>query len=142
MAQDGDALATVDPEARRIDELVLRVGKGEASAAEREELALYADQDPTIRDRVASVRQDRAVGGAWLERVESDERLQKAESSRGTKIERGAGLALMAGGMLGTLAHPLVGVAALTLGLAVLTWSFVRVRLGTLKDDPYKDVKR
>jgi hypothetical protein len=142
MASPGKEIAGVDPERARVEALVLLVGRGEASEAEREELALYAEHDPAILTRVKAIHQDRATGGAWLDRIEADHRLQAVETSRRTRLERVTGLGLLAAGILGAFAHPIVGAAGIALGLVVLTWSVLRVRIGTLGDDPYKDVKR
>ncbi len=131
-----------DPETRRMKELVLAASRGEASPSEREELSLYAEQNPELLGRVESAARDRELGGGWLDRIEADDRLQRTESHKRTKLERGVGLALLGGGIVAGFALPIAGATAATLGLGLLLWSFVRVRLSTLKDDPYKNVKR
>ncbi|MCB9748765.1 MAG: hypothetical protein H6713_02035 [Myxococcales bacterium] len=135
-----------DPERARIDALLDQVTRGAVSDAETEELALYAASDPALREEIVTRARQADLGAGWLARVEADHAIAQVESSGRARVERGLGLALMAGGFVAsTLAgavSPVLGPALLLLGLTILVWSFARVRLATFASDPYKDVQR
>jgi hypothetical protein len=131
-----------DPEAARIDELIDRAERGGVSEAESEELALYVAENPALSARIETADRRRDLGGGWLERVRKDEAIQKAETDGRTRLERGGGLGLAALGFLLQFVNPFVGVAVLGSGIALLLYSFIRVRAKQHKDDPYKDVQR
>lgn len=133
---------TQDPEARRIEELLAKQRAGEASAAESEELALYAREHPALAGRIEQMDRERELGGGWLARVEADSKLQAAETSPRVRLERGLGLGLMVGGFAFTMLAPVVGLAAVGTGVLLLLYSFVRARLATHRSDPYKDVAK
>ena len=130
-----------DPEKQRIDELVAKVGRQEASDAEREELALYAADNPEIEHRLTAEAESARLGRGWLERVEADRRLKNREATRFIKVERGVGLALVIGGTALGFVGSIAGPIAVMGGIGLLAWSFARTRLATYKDDPYKDIK-
>jgi anti-sigma factor RsiW len=44
-----------DPEKERLDELIVKVGRDQASDAEREELELYLEDHPEIEARLAEI---------------------------------------------------------------------------------------
>lgn len=131
-----------DPEAARIEELLAAVARGEASDADREELALYTASNPDLPARIRDSARTGELGEGWLARVEGDNRVQLTEQSTVTRVERGAGLALVLGGMGLSLLAPGVGAVGIVAGFGVLLYSFARVRLKTHRDDPYKDVNR
>ncbi len=132
----------LDPEDARIEELLARVARHEATDAEREELAMYEAERPDLPARIQERARARELGGEWMARIEGDHRVQRHEQARTTRVERTAGLAMILGGMaLGFLA-PTAGTVGIVGGFAVLMYSFVRVRLRTHRDDPYKDVNR
>jgi hypothetical protein len=131
-----------DPEEARVTALVTRTLEGTLTAAEHEELALYAESDPRIGARIDQAAQQARLGRGWLERVQGDARIERVERGRRARLERGIGLALLASGYPLTLLAPLVGFMTLGAGVFVLMYSFVRVRLATHDEDPYKDVVR
>ena len=130
-----------DPQQQRIGELVAKIARDDASEAEREELALYIEDNPDVEGRLRDEARTAGLGKGWLERVEADRRLQRKETSGFVKAERGVGLAATVGGVALAMAGSTVAPFVVIGGLGVLTWSFVRVRLKTFKDDPYKDVR-
>ncbi len=115
---------------------------GEVSEAEREELALYVADNPALAEAIRGREEQARLGGEWLARVAADDRLAKIESSTRSNVERGVGLALFFGGALCSFAAPVTGTVALFLGVLLLAYSFLRVRLATYRDDPYKDIQR
>jgi len=125
-----------------VEELLDRVTHGEVSEAEREELALYVADDPQLAEEIRGREDQARLGGEWLARVAADDRLVTVDRSTRSNVERGVGLALFFGGLLVSFAAPLTGTVALFLGLLLLAYSFVRVRLTTYRDDPYKDIQR
>ncbi|MCB9704195.1 MAG: hypothetical protein H6711_20065 [Myxococcales bacterium] len=131
-----------DPEEARVAELLDRVRRGELSEGEREELALYAAEDPSLHQAIAARSEEARLGEGWLARVEADDRIATIEGSRGVQIERGIGLALVLGGLVTSSLAPLTGSLALLAGVLLLIYSFARVRLATHRRDPYKDIKR
>ena len=133
---------TDDPEAARIEELLAAVARGEASDADREELALYTASHSDLPARIQDSRRTGELGEGWLARVEGDNRVQMTEQAKLTRIERGTGLALILGGMGLGLVAPAAGGVGIVVGFGVLLYSFARVRLKTHRDDPYKDVNR
>jgi hypothetical protein len=131
-----------EPEQERINALLDRVARGVLTEAESEELALYTVERPELRAEVATRARRADLGAGWLARVEADQQIARLETARPVRIERGVGLALMVGGALALPFAPAAGPAIAVLGLLVLVASFVRVRLATLKNDPYKDVQQ
>lgn len=131
-----------DPEAARIEELLAAVARGEATEADREELALYTASNPDLPARIQDSHRTGELGEGWLARVEGDNRVQMTEQATMTRVERGAGLALVLGGMGLSLVAPAAGGVGIVVGFGVLLYSFARVRLKTHRDDPYKDVNR
>lgn len=131
-----------DPERARVDELLSRVARGEANDAEREELAMYAAKDPGLPARIEHSAKTGELGEGWLARVEGDHRVQLAEQSKVTRAERLTGLALVLSGVAASFVAPAAGSVGIGLGFVVLLYSFLRVRLRTHKDDPYKDIQR
>lgn len=131
-----------DPERQRVAELLGRVTRGEVSEAEREELALYVEAEPELRQAIARSEEQGRLGSGWLARVEADHAIAEVESSPRTMIERGVGLALFFGGLVASFAAPITGSVALLAGLLLLVASFIRVRVATHRSDPYKDVQR
>ena len=131
-----------DPEQARALELARLVGRQAAGDPEREELALLLQDRADLRPLVEAETRRTALGSGWLDRVEADERLQRAEATPAVRVERGAGLGLLALGFAVTPFVPVLGGPAMMLGSGVLLWSFVRVKLKTLKDDPYRKVNR
>ena len=130
---------TEDPEVARVAELL---DKPALSSAESEELALYAADDPSLRQRIEQAGRHRELGHGWLERVHKDEAIQRVESGSRARIERLAGLGLVGLGYALHFVVPLLAIATVAGGTALLLYSFIRVRLKTAKDDPYKDVQR
>jgi hypothetical protein len=136
-----DAQAS-DPEADRVDELLQRAVRGRVTEAETEELSLYSTQRPELRKRITDAARQGELGQGWLERVYRDEALQKVETSARTKIERFSGLGLVALAFVLSFANPIIAGAVLAAGAALLLYSFVRVRIATHLNDPYKDIQR
>jgi hypothetical protein len=132
----------VDPEEARLAELARAAGKGSANEAEREELALYVDDDAAARERALRIADEAALGGEWLERVHADDKLHAIERSGLTRLERIAGFSLVSVGGVLTVLFPVVGVPLLLLGTAILGFSVARVRLATFRADPYNDIER
>lgn len=133
---------TDDPEKSRAIALCRRVAGGDATEADREELELLLEDRPDLQPLVHEESRRRALGGAWLERVEADQRLKAAERTPLALVERGGGLALVAAGLLLSPLAPALATAALGSGCALLVWSFVRVKLKTFKQDPYRNIDR
>ncbi len=138
----GAAGDSEDPEAARIEALIDRAERGSVSEAETEELMLYAADHPELRARIEAAARRRDLGHGWLERVRKDDAIQQLESSPRVRLERGAGLVLLAVGFVLQFVSPLVGIGMLASGFAVLLYSFIRVRAKAHKDDPYKEVQR
>jgi hypothetical protein len=131
-----------DPERRRLDELIGRVAAGEASEAERVELDMYLEDDPALQAEIDQRIREHDPDAHWLARAEADRRITRRDSSARVRAERTVGLGLVAGGfVLGPLL-PVAAPAALLAGVGLLTWSFVRLRLEELRDDPYRKIDR
>lgn len=130
-----------DPEAERVGELARLVREGRATEAEREELALYAEESDQVQALVKRADHESEVGSGWLARAEADRRMTEAETTPFTRTERRVGVALMVTGGLGTFLFPPAVLAAIA-GGAILTWSVLRVKVKTLGKDPYKDIKQ
>jgi hypothetical protein len=130
-----------DAERRRFDELLAGIEQaGEAGETERAEMELYLEQYPHLRPLWEQRLKEARLGEGWLVRVQADRALQRRERSPWVQLERGLGLALLGTGLL---LSPLLGVAApvaAVAGLGLLVWSFARVRLQELKDDPYRRI--
>ncbi|MGB1013816.1 MAG: hypothetical protein ACPG4T_06770 [Nannocystaceae bacterium] len=131
-----------DPEAQRVNELLDRAALGQASTAERTELALYTEEHPDLASEAARRAEQARLGAGWIERLDADAKIARVEQSRLTKIEQGMGIALTFGGAGLAFVSPILGSLVIFLGLALTIWSVIRVRLGTYKDDPYRKVKR
>lgn len=131
-----------DVEDHRIEELLAAQTRGTASEAETEELALYVQQRPALRERVEQAVRDGDLGQGWLQRVEQDHQVQLAEQAPRVRLERGLGLGMAGVGMLLWLFSPVTGAPMVAMGTLVLLYSIVRVRLETHATDPYKDVIR
>lgn len=132
----------LDAEDLRIEELLGAQTRGDATAAQTEELALYVEQRPELRARVEQAVQHGELGQGWLSRVEADHRVELAEQAPRVRLERGAGLGMVGLGFVLSFLVPAAGTPLLGLGMVVLLYSFVRVRLKTHAIDPYKDVIR
>ena len=63
----------MDPEEKRFQELTDRVRLGEATEVEREELAIYAEEDPSRQALIAKVQDESELGKDWLARAEADQ---------------------------------------------------------------------
>jgi hypothetical protein len=131
-----------DPEEARVTTLMARALDGSVTPEEREELALYAEQDPQVLARLEDAEQQGRLAHGWLARVKADTEIERVERGAAARIERGLGLLLLAAGYPLALWLPVLGVSALGAGFAVLLYSFVRVRMATHAKDPYKDVVR
>lgn len=131
-----------DPEAARIDELLERHLGGDATDAESEELALYHEERPDLRAKIDETMARGPVGHGWLERARKDEAIAAIDTSARARMERATGLALLVGGWGLSIPLPAVGVPMMGIGLILLMYSIVRVRLATHRDDPYKDIQR
>lgn len=142
---DGDehgAVTSVDPEAQRVQELLQRQLEGNASPAETEELALYVQDRPDLRAHIEAQVARGQLGKGWLERVRKDDAIAKLDTTRRTKLERAIGLPLVVGGWALSLVAPTIGAPLAGIGIVLLLYSLVRVRLASHKNDPYKDVVR
>jgi len=131
----------VSPEEERLRELTSAVRSGIATEAEKEELALYGEDDERVEALVRQVDQQREVGGTWLARAEADRRMVAAENSPLAKMEQRIGVGLMVGGGIAGFFFP-VAFFGLLLGAGVLTLSVLRVKLKTAGNDPYDDVEQ
>ncbi len=129
----------MDPEEKRRTELALAVREGIATDAEKEELALYGEDDPEIQALVLQVEEQRSVGGKWLARAEADRRMVAEENSPLSRAEQQVGVGLMvAGGITGFFFPPALLVALV--GAGILVGSVLRVKFKTFGKDPYDDV--
>lgn len=128
-----------DPELRRVAELLAAERSHALDEAEAVELALYRDEQPSL---VAGAQTQLAVSDdkAWLARHEQDESLARAHATPFSRVERGVGLALMAGGWLAAIGGFVVGPFAVLAGIVLLLFSFIRVRL--TRSDPYDQIDR
>ena len=127
-----------DAERRRWTELL--DGLDKAGEPERTEVELYLEQYPHLREAFERRCQEMELGSDWLSRVRADRGLQRRERSRLVRIERGVGLGLLGAG---TLLSPVLGVVApvaVLSGMGLLVWSFVRLRLQEIKEDPYRRI--
>jgi hypothetical protein len=131
----------VDPEEKRRTELTLAVRDGVATDAEKEELALYGEDDPEVQALVQQVEDQRAVGGQWLARAEADRRMVAAENSPGVQLEQRVGVGLMVGGGITGFFFP-PALLVMLAGAGILTFSVLRTKLKTTGDDPYDDVEQ
>ena len=130
----------VNPEEQRLKELTEAVQQGLATEAEKEELALYAEQHPHLYALVRRVGNEREVGGQWLARAEADRRLDAKEKTPLALLERQVGVSLViAGGALGFFFPP--AFFAMLFGMSLLLWSVLRVKISTHGQDPYDDVE-
>lgn len=138
-----------DPELRRIAELLVCQREGRLADAEHEELELYLDQQPELveqaRAQLGALVLPTPTGAseidrAWLERVHGDRALTQAGQTRRTRLERGLGVGLVAGGSMLALGGTSLGLAAILAGVALLLVSFIRVRLTTR--DPYDQIEQ
>ncbi len=137
----GPRAATVpdDPEQARVDALVHRLVRGEASEAERVELELYAERDPGLLARIERARQVARLGGTWLARVEADAEIARAERSRWVRAQRVVGGVLVAAGWVAQTAGAVaVGGGLLAAGVLTLLASWLR----HARKDPYKEIER
>lgn len=133
---------TRDPEADRVEELLDRAVRGTVTEVETEELALYAEQTPALRERIADAARQGELGQGWLDRVYRDQAMQRVENSSRSRAERLGGLGLVALGYVLHFVNPVVAAAILTGGVTLLLYSFIRVRVLTHRDDPYKDIQQ
>jgi hypothetical protein len=131
-----------DPERARIGALLDAVRHGRATDAERTELALYEEEHPDLGARVHRTEQEQQLGEGWLERIDADDRLQAAENAPLVTAERFVGAGLAFGGYALAVVVPPVGAAMMVAGMGMLVWSFVRVRVKNLANDPYRRVKK
>jgi hypothetical protein len=131
-----------DPERERLAYLASRVGSDEASEGERAELELHLADRPELRPEVMEAVERARLGKGWLARVEADQRVRRIESGRRVRVERAIGIGLVGAGWLLAPAVPALAPAAFTTGALVLIWSFARVRLRELRDDPYRDIEK
>ena len=129
-----------DLERARVEQLLRRLRGGIASDAEREELALYGVEIPAP-DGLDACGPQPSPDQQWMERVEADERIDAAESSAWARAERGIGATLLIGGGLAGLVAPAAVLVSLV-GAGVLIASVVRIKIKTLGQDPYEDIKR
>jgi hypothetical protein len=131
-----------DVEDLRIEELLAAQARGDTTEAQTEELALYVEQRPELRARAEQAVRHGELGQGWLSRVEADHRVELVEQTPRVHLERGVGLGLVALGFVLAFVVPVGGAPLIGLGMLVLLYSFVRVRLRTHAIDPYKDVIR
>lgn len=138
-----------DPELRRVAELLAAERSGSLDEAETVELSLYRDEHPSLVGEAqarmgALVLPTPAHAGpddrTWLARHEQDESLARAHATPFTRVERGAGLALIGGGWLAAIGGFVVGPFAVLAGIVLLLVSFIRVRL--TRSDPYDQIDR
>ncbi|MFO7563342.1 MAG: hypothetical protein R6X02_11925 [Enhygromyxa sp.] len=134
-----------DPELQRVTELLARERSGSLDDAGREELALYGDQAELVEQAHARVPALLVPGGSddrtWLARVRDDEALVRANSAPRTRLERGVGVAMIAGGWVVSVLGSPIGAVLAGAGAALVLASFIRVRLAQRRD-PYDEIKR
>ena len=94
----------------------------------------------TDQERLPDARDHSLAEIAWLARHEQDESLARAHATPFTRVERGAGLALIGGGWLAAIGGFVVGPFAVLAGIVLLLVSFIRVRL--TRSDPYDQIDR
>ncbi len=131
-----------DPERARLETLVERVAAAEATEAEAVELRLYAEADPEVSSALARAQDEAQLAEGWLTRLEADRQIQRVATAPLARIERGAGLTMFLGGSVLLWVVPVLGAGLLTGGLVALTYSFLRVRLKTHRQDPYRKVEK
>jgi len=129
------------PEQERLLQLTRRVREGSATEAEREELALYANESPENQALAVRVQRDGELGHGWIDRYAADRELVAEEESPLSLAERKVGVGLVVAGAVSALFVPPVGVAAVGLGAGLLAWSVVRVALKNRGKDPYGDIQ-
>ena len=129
------------PEEKRLQELTTAVQSGVATEAEKEELALYIEDNPDVEALVRRAAHEREVGGQWLARAEADRRMVAMENSPETQLEQRVGVSLLVGGGIAGFFFPVALLLALV-GAGMLSISVLRVKLKTLGKDPYDDVER
>ena len=122
-----------DPQQARLKELLAKIERGTATDAEREELELYDAEDLAEAGRTTALTVTEKDDG-WMERVASDKRIKAAESTRFVRAERAVGYGLFLAGFL-------TGGLTMFPGVAILLWSYARVRWRTHKQDPYSKVE-
>lgn len=123
-----------------MQQLLARVRAGAATDAEREELALYAEDEPALATQLA--RRDNAQDDNWLQRVEADKMIRRRESGPMVRAERTVGLAMLLGGLAVGVVAPIAGSVCVIGGTSLLLWSLIRTRVQSLRDDPYKDIEQ
>ena len=129
------------PEDKRVAELARRVRVGEATEAEREELALYASDSAKHQSLAVRAEQDAELGRGWLSRYEGDRALVAVESTRTVKTERAIGAGLVTVGVIGAFFAPPAGLAVAAVGAGLLAWSVLRIAVKTAGKDPYDDIE-
>ncbi|MBL4686753.1 MAG: hypothetical protein JKY37_19300 [Nannocystaceae bacterium] len=136
-----DDLGQPDVAAERVAVLLQCQLEGNATDAETEELTLYAEERPDLRAHIENQVARGNLGHGWLERVRKDEAIATVENTSRARVERGVGLAMILGGFAAAFFTP-VGGGVVGMGLLILLYSVVRVRLATHANDPYKDIVR
>jgi hypothetical protein len=127
------------PESERVRALVRRIEEGEATEAERVELALYTEENEEFAQEAEKERE--RMAGNFLVRIEKDQELVAREKSPRVRAERSFGLGLAASGITASFFSP-VGPLLTAVGLSILVWSAIRLRLQNAVDDPYKDIEQ
>lgn len=130
-----------DVERDRAHDLIGRLRLGAIDDAEREELALYAEDHPDVAEAVERAEKERELGEGWLVRAEADREIEEAERTPFVTAERRVGAALAVGGAVGFLFAPPLGAVALA-GLGILGFSHLRTYIRAAIKDPYKEVKK
>ena len=129
-----------DLERARVEELLRKVRGGVATDAEREELVLHGVNLPESTG-LEQVGPQASADERWMVRHLADEQLAAKESTPWVRGERGVGMTLLVGGMVGAVFTPVAGIVSLA-GLGILAASVLRVKLTTLGQDPYEDIKK
>ncbi len=128
-----------DPEAQRVVTLLERMAQGQLSEAEAEELELYAQDDPSLRQAMAVQSERVELGGRWLARVAADQQISHYERTSRVRIERGGGASLVVLGFVTMGLAPVLAGCLTVLGLGILAVSWIRVNH---RRDPYKEIQR
>ncbi len=134
-------LLSVDPAERRIAELASKLADGTETAADREELALYAEENPQITALVRQAEVNRDISGADLSRARADQQLVASENTGFIRTERRIGVALVVAGTAAGFVAPPAFLAAVA-GAGILLWSIVRTAVKNSSRDPYKDIEQ
>ena len=130
-----------DPLHDRILELLLAQRRGHMGEAEREELALYMEDDREIVESLQRSLPAHGDGGQWIARVEQEASLAMANERDARSWARASTMAALTGAFL-CLFSPTIGGGLLGAGLIGLGIVIVRKAVRESQRDPYKHIDK